>query len=444
MSNKIKWLFFTFFLMDLSFCIFAQERTKITLTVEDAVQKALENHIDIKRSEIDLNQTKREYNHSWNNILPGVSASATGSKSQYYQDADTDTTSLQAGVSANLSLDMGLAAKIKGLKASYESGKLSYEDTVKSTENAVRQSFYNLLYLKAKVDSAQTTLNSYQRQYDQTREKSRRGVASELDLLTSQVNLETAKPDVDSAEMDYINALIEFSKTIGIWEEEVEVEITGSLDYANTAKTIDHTVLDGIEENSSEIKELEAQLKVAEYSRSSTFYSSLFPSLNLSGTYYPEYYIYDNNASSSTDTPNWSISLGLSLSLDNLLPGSSARDSISKLDDTIEDYKLQLEDKKKSVKIDAIEKLKKIELSQKTLKTRQLNVELAQKSYDMTEEAYNRGTKDLLTLQSALDTLQSAELQLKSEQYNLICNILDLENTLGVPFDTFFNSENAE
>ena len=54
----------------------------------------------------------------------------------------------------------------------------------------------------------------------------------------------------------------------------------------------------------------------------------------------------------------------------------------------------------------------------------------------MTLTAYNHGSKDLLTLQTAADNLLKAKTNEQSQLYSLISAILDLENTLGVPFGT--------
>lgn len=108
----------------------------------------------------------------------------------------------------------------------------------------------------------------------------------------------------------------------------------------------------------------------------------------------------------------------------------------------MKDYEVQLEDLKKAVRTSTVQKLDDIALSQKTLEARRMNVELAKKSYAMTEEAYRRGTKDLLTLQTAIDKLRSAELQLRSEQFTLLSNVLDLENALSLPSGTFMKKSN--
>ena len=64
------------------------------------------------------------------------------------------------------------------------------------------------------------------------------------------------------------------------------------------------------------------------------------------------------------------------------------------------------------------------------------NVELAQKTYDMTLTAYNHGSRDLLTLQNAADALLKAKTDRESKKFELISAVLDLENTLGLPFGT--------
>lgn len=448
---KRKNLFLFVVLIALNFSLFAEndeeksgtaengnEKT-MTITVEDAVEQALKTHIDIKRGTITLNQKKREKNHSWNSVLPSVSVSGTGSDSTTWKDSDTNTLSLQAGINASLTLDLGLADKIKKIKAAYDAEETTFDATVRSTESAVRQSFYNLLYLKEKWNSAKSTCESYKRTYEQTQAKYNRGVASQIDLLSSQVNYESAKPDVDSAQNSYLNALISFADTVGFEiEDGTRLELSGTLDVADSVKEISHDDIEKNLANAPEIKTLEANLKTAEEEKKSTKFSTLFPSLTLSGNFTPELWSKETKSGTETETPNWSASLGISLPLDSWIPGSAGRDKIAALDDTVKDYEVQLENKKKTVRTSAVEKLKDIELSKKTVEARKLNLSLAEQSYQMTEEAYNRGTKDLLTLQNSLDTLEKAQLQLKSEQYNLISNVLDLENLLGLDLGTYF------
>lgn len=432
--NRLKTFNLIFLLLIFSSVLSAQQ--KITLTSDEAVQRALKSHIDIQRSEISREQARREYKNSWNKVLPSVSADGSVSEKKYWNDLDSDKVDASLSFSANLSVDTGLAASVKALRSSYEAGDISYEETVLKTENSVRDEFYRLLYLREKYENSKKTLETYEKQYEQIKNKYAKGTVTQLDLLGAQVNVETAKPDVDSAKKTFSNALWEFLDTIGI-ERGAEVELSGSLDDAENISKIEKSILENCEENSFSVKLLEKNLETAKYTKKSTFSSLCLPTLKLGAEVSPELYSYNKDTESGTNTPNWNISAGISIPLDSWIPGSSASVKVSALDDSIKDYELQLENLKKTVRTSAVEKFESIELSQKNIAARKMNVELAQKTYEMTEEAYSRGAKDLLSLQDSLEKLSTAKLQLREEQYSLLSNVLSLETLLSLPSETF-------
>ena len=82
-----------------------KEKTKLILTVDEAVKRALETHVDILQSAIKLEQSKRECSHSWNKVLPSVSVTGSVSEKQGWKDLESDTVSASVGGSASLSLN---------------------------------------------------------------------------------------------------------------------------------------------------------------------------------------------------------------------------------------------------------------------------------------------------------------------------------------------------
>ena len=82
-----------------------KEKTKLILTVNEAVKRALETHVDIQQSAIKLEQSKRECSHSWNKVLPSVSVTGSVSEKQGWKDLESDTVSPSVGGSASLSLN---------------------------------------------------------------------------------------------------------------------------------------------------------------------------------------------------------------------------------------------------------------------------------------------------------------------------------------------------
>ena len=129
-------------------------------------------------------------------------------------------------------------------------------------------------------------------------------------------------------------------------------------------------------------------------------------------------------------------SLGVRIPLDGYLPWSTGALSVAAQKATLKDLQLQLENQKTTAEISIQNSAKSIMQAQSQLDLRKKNVELAQKTYDMTLNAYNHGSRDLLTLQNAADSLMSAKINLMQQKFTLISAVLDLENTLGIPFGT--------
>ena len=95
---------------------------------------------------------------------------------------------------------------------------------------------------------------------------------------------------------------------------------------------------------------------------------------------------------------------------------------------------LQLSDAKKDFLREIQSSLRSIRQIQESIKYSQANIALAEKTFLMTQEAYSRGTKDLLTLQNAGTTLLNAQVTLNSNILSLGKTIHELENSIGCEF----------
>ena len=402
--------------------------------IETAVKSALESQVSIKTSEIELAQSERNYNHSWNKVLPSLNASVTGGESGLVTNSSENALTVKAGVNASLTFDFGLAAKIKALKAAYESGQKDYADTVRQIEYEVRKSFYALLYMQSQVESSEESLEEYKNQYEQMKEKKSRGLVPEIDLLNSQVNYESAKISLKNTQKSYVNALLEFLNETGIQvEHNQKVALKGSLDDCEEMMNFDFDAMqiESVLEKNSSVRALMDSLEQAKLSKDQLAASSFLPSLTFSAGINPYIYSYGLSSKTSTVSDSWSASLGLSFSLDNLIPGSAAKDSVKDLEDSIASLELQLAEKKQEIKTGIFEMLNEIEIAKETLENCKLNVELAKKTYDMALVAYKNGTKDISSLQTIQTSYTNAQLQLRNQQLTLIDNILELKNTIG-------------
>ena len=418
----------TIFLCGMVFC-YSQENIR-KLTVDDAVILAADNNISLQRQRISLNTLEKKKDTSWNGISPSLSAS--GNMSIPFEENSKMSYSISA--SASLNFTPSLFTAIKTAKLNYENGVTSYENAVRTVELNVRKVFCNLLYTKENIQLQERKLETAKSLYESNLAKYNRGQLSELDLLNSQYNYESTIPTLQSLQINYDNSIATFKQTLGLNQSE-EIELVGNIeDFLNIGKI---EINKNIEEVPA-VKTILANMELAKTQLLATRFSAWGPSLSASYSYGKA----GTSASSDLRTTGNSLSLSLRLPLDGFLPWSNGALSIANQKANLQDLELQLKEKKESVALEIQNNIKNIEQAQAQLKVLESNVQLAQKRYNMTLTAYNHGSKDLLTLQNASDALMTARDNLSSQKIKIFSAILDLENTLGVPFGTLGKENN--
>lgn len=417
-----------------SYSFFGQEElNRRTLTIDDAVMLAADNNLSLQRQKIKLELLEEKNKYSWNSVSPSIKAN--GSYSLPFEDSDK--WQMSGSVSLSIGLSPSLFTSIKSAKLNYENGIVDYESAVRSVEIEVRKAFYNLLYSKEYLALLNRNIETAKQRYELNLDKYNRGQLSELDLLSSQYAYESLLPTYESRENLHENNVAMFKQILGI-SQDVEIVLEGNLDDFNGFENL--SVSTSTDEIPS-VKSIESQIELAKLQLMSTKFSAWGPTVSLSYSYGKA------NSLGMTGERDWnttgnSLGINLSIPLDGFLPWSSGALSVESQKATLKDLEIQLEDQKTSVELSINNSIKTILQAQTQLELLNKNVELAQKKYDMTLRAYNLGSKDILTLQDAADSLMNAKLDLMQQKYSMISNVLDLENTLGIPFGTLGNEEN--
>jgi outer membrane protein TolC len=399
------------------------------LTIDDAVKYASENNLSIQQSKITLDALKRTKDFSWNSISPSVSASGSiavpndqADSSYKYSESITGTLSM--------TLTPALYTSMKTAYLNYENGKITYDEAVRSIELSVRKTFYGLLYEQKNIALQQRNLETAEKQYNQNKIKYQSGQVSELDMLTSQVTYEKLKPTLESAQVTFSNDLASFKQVLGI-DQSADIVLSGSLDDALVLKDIS---VDTDSSSTPSVLSAKYSVALAETALLAKRFGAYGPTVSAGWTYGKQKLVSDKTDIDPATTG--SLTLGVSIPLDGYLPWSAAGLSVASAKDSVKTAKIQLESEKTAVSVQITNYLNQIRQGQAQLESLQANISLAQKSYDMTQAAYDHGSKDLLSLQSASDSLLSAKVSFASQEYTLISAVLSLESVLGVPFST--------
>ena len=400
-----------------------------SLTIEGAVSLALKNNISIRQSHIQLDAAKRAKNTAWNSVSPSLTGSAGVSKSN--RDFSENYSAYIQGA-INFSFSTNLYTDIKNAALKYQAGELSYESACRAVELAVRKSFYNLLYEKDSITLQENNAETARLTYETNRRKYAQGAISQLDVLSSQVNYESILPTLQNARITYQNSLASFKQTLGLDQDE-EIQLEGSLDSIAEIESV--PVYEG-QGTPLELAVLEKNLELAKNSLLASRFSAYGPTLSAGWTYRPTW-------TDSTDgmKDNGALSLSVSIPLDGLLPWSAKANSIAGAKDSIADYELLIQDKKTGIQVETESAKRKIGQLIQSIQTLKAGVSLAEESYQMTQEAYNRGSRNWTELLTARNSLERSRLNLKQQAYNLAEAILNLENTLGVPFGSLTENQ---
>ena len=169
------------------------------ITLEDAIQQALEHRSDLKAAQVQVRAAERALAAARAERLPSGSVSAD------YGEIGPPSDLLRTyTVTATLSIPIWnggrTAGDIQQAQAALAQRRAELEDTRSQVESDVRTAYLNLLAAANQVDVAEQNLDVNRTTLSQTRDRYETGVSSNVDVVQSQQS-------VSGAQLDYINSI---------------------------------------------------------------------------------------------------------------------------------------------------------------------------------------------------------------------------------------------
>ncbi|MDR0624172.1 MAG: TolC family protein, partial [Treponema sp.] len=193
----------------------------LSLTLDGAVRRALEENLDLKTRLIDLSTAEYAAKNLWAELFPGISAGAGASYGAglFAGDGFTlDKSGLAYDLSAGLSLTLsaGVSQRMKSIKLAYRIRLLEYEDARRQLETAAAKNFYALLADRENLSHLEQNLELAERQLERDRIAFHNGIKGELAFLQSRLGAETAKYNLSRARTAYAAGLGDFLVLLGL------------------------------------------------------------------------------------------------------------------------------------------------------------------------------------------------------------------------------------
>lgn len=454
---------FSFGLMAESLSSESQNPEKMILTVDEATNYAINNSRTLKVSAIDVEIAKLKKDNAWNVFVPSVQISGTMSRSNEASNtseemkkimeealkealglpgggsSDTSTSSepkeadhwkAVGNVSVNWNFSFALFEAYRTTVSNYEAGLISYEQSVKQTERDVKKMFYGMLLMQENLKLQQEMLENAKMRMEQAAISYRNGQVPELSYLQAQVTYENKRPTVLEMEQTISQQMNTFAFLLGL-PYGTKLELVGTIEPEFI--TVDsNELVEKYLTNRLDVQGLYKNIELVTHGLTASKLQTFSPALALSYGFQPVVMdITKNWFEDENNMDNGSFSVTLAWNLTNMLPFSSNMVSLRETQKNLEKLELSVATVLQSGEMEIASLVDKLKKCESSIAAMEYNVELAEKAYNMTYEAYRVGTTEILDVRDSESQLSQAKLGLLNEKYTYLTTLLDLEYAIN-------------
>jgi len=423
----------------------------LRLTPDSAAQMAVKNNLNLETARIALDIKYRKSDLVWNQFLPSADVRGTLLRDNWAtstQVAPGYTMTLpqwhvNGQFSTSLNFSFALIEGMKSTRLDYDAGMITLEKYKLQTEQNVRKLYNNILLLEANLGLLNESYANTRRQAEIAESNYRAGLAPRLTMLQAQVAAGNMRPQVNDLENNLKNLKGNFALLLGLPHDtpmelepifldtfDIPMELTELISRAVTGKP--------------DIQELQAAIMTLQSQQKALTLSQYTPYLNLSwslsSTFSP---LMDPFKETWFSRDNWnkggSFSVTLGMNFNSLLDFTKEGQQRKDMEANIHIQNVGLAQMIRQTELEIFTKLASLEKTQTSAEAQAAAVDLAEQAYRLTEEAYRAGLQDFQAVQGAALALEQAKLQLLTQQYNYLNDLIDLEYAIGVPFGTLSN-----
>lgn len=411
-------------------CFDASAQQPLRLTLDQALEIALSESNTIKIADMTVEKSGYAKKGSYAALYPNINGS--GAYQRTLKKQVMHFAGMDVEVGQNNSVNAGVSASMPLVNAQlWESLKLSALEVEMAVEQArsskvslisqVKQAFYGALLASESLDLMKQVYDNAEKNYERTLSRYNVGKASEQEMLRAQVNMMNATPNVSSAENAVVLTRWQLKALMGVGLD-TEIEVVGNLDdYTSQMLVIDgssdlsHNTT--LQQFGIQLKQLDATLKMQKF--------QYIPTLAAS-------FGYNYVAMGDTFNMNWNpySTAAVSLSIP-IFDGFAKHNSIRQTKKTIDMLSLQREDTERNLRILMKTYTDKMTLCLKNYAAAKNTVDLAQKSYQISEKMYEIGKITLVELNDAQLALTQSQLTMNQAIHDYMVAKTSLDELLG-------------
>ena len=403
-----------------------------TITLSEAIDSAMENNTDMEKARLELQSSLRSASNI-SQYIPDLSLTGSATFNGSIKNQSwSNSGSFSAGIS------MGLGTSLIGSTAVNNAARtlanLKYAIDTSSLEQSVTQSYWTLVSSKKSIESAQSDLEASERTLESTKASYEAGMASSLDLANAELTVLRYQYALKLLEDAYIISQEAFRTLTGI---EGDFDVTDFPEIVYLSLPSAEELYKEYGESTNSIKMLNASVSSSEAALTRQQVSNLYPSVSLALNYNVGGDAYYNNPMGKdgfNDTASATVTVSVPIS--SYIPGSSANNSLKNAKDSVAISKIELNAGRKELLSSIRSLLTTIEQNRSNIEICSKLSDTAEKTYELALESYNAGLISSSELQSKMDSLSSAQLDLISAKSEYIQNVYSLAFMLNIDYES--------
>lgn len=408
----------------------------LRLTLDDALKVALSENISVKVADKEVTRTEYAQKGTYASLFPQIDFSGTYQRAikkqkMYMMDMEIvvgRNNTYTMGFNAALPLvnaELWKAIQITGMdvELAVEKAKGSKIDLI----DQVNQAFYGVLLAKDLYSVYKENYDNAKDSYNDVKAKYDAGKASKFELLSTEVSMQNAEPNVYDAQNSIMLANWKLKALLGI-DLNQEIECVGSLsDFENTVAKVAAYESLSIENNST-VKQLEIQERMLDKTyemKLAKYYPTLAAQISYNWMAMEEDFKFSNYKFNPYSTGVLALTIPI-------FSGGKRYNDLKQAKIQQEQFALQKEDAIRNLEIGVKQVVSSLETSLKQYEAAQKTIEGAQAGYEIAKKMYDVGSGTLLELQEAQLGLLQAKLNLNQSVFTYMTLKSSLDKLLGV------------
>ncbi len=391
------------------------------LTLQEARQLVHDESYDVQLAETQIEVADATIRQAYAAILPTFSASGNYTVNQEEIILDLGGDDLPPGMefpetviqprtdyrwslSARLGVNFRAWPGIQQAQAQRQLAMTQVEVTREALDDAVIQTYFNLLLVRRTIDLATQQVASARTMRDFTRAQFDAGTTTEFDLTRAELELHQREMDLENTRLQFIQvrkALAELLQT----EDDFDIVVP-----QRPALPADQDLLERAEENRAPFRADAHNEEIAHWAVQDVFYSYL-PTLSATFTFGG-----GRGTALQPGDPQWTLIFGAEWTLwdggqrEALLRQARARQVAASI---------QSQQTRHQIDSEIDQSLAEVDAARLQIESSQTTVELAERTLQQAETSFRYGVASQLEVINARDQLQLARLSLIQEELQL-------------------------